>query len=314
MDRFGAMQLYCRIVETGQLSIAADQLNLSKGAVSKQLAKLETHLGGRLLNRTTRRLTTTEAGLAFYEQSKAILESLEEAECAVTGLTTEPRGTLKINAPMSFGGRYLGKLLAKYNNQYPQVKIDITLHDRQIDLIEEGYDLAIRIAELKDSSLIARRLAPCNIVICASPAYLKKYGEPETADDLKDHNCLLYSYVDSGKRWTLEGPISDTNAQTQIKHIPINGSLKANNGNLLCDALVNGMGIAIMPTFIAGDAIREGKAKIILSEWKPKSPDISLIYPSVKFLSAKVRAFIDLAAEHFEGEPEWDKGLFKPTK
>lgn len=309
MDTLNAMKLYCRIVEAGQLSIAADQLNLSNGAVSKQLSKLENHLGGRLLNRTTRRLTPTEAGLAYYEQAKAILETVEEAECAVTGLTTEPRGTLKINAPMSFGSRYLGELLAKYNQKYPQVKIDITLHDRQIDLIEEGYDLAIRIAELKDSTLIARRLAPCNLVICASPAYLEKYGEPETADDLKDHQCLLYSYVDSGKRWMLDGPSS--NDQKQTKHIPINGSLMANNGNLLCDALVNGMGIAIMPTFIAGDAIREGNAKIILPEWKPKSPDISLLYPSVKFLSVKVRAFIDLAAEHFEGEPEWDKGLFK---
>lgn len=303
MDRFDAMQLYCRIVETGQLSIAADQLNLSKGTVSKQLAKLEMHLGGRLLNRTTRRLTTTEAGLAFYERAKLILESLDEAECAVTGLTTEPRGTLKINAPMSFGGKYLGKLLARYHQQYPQVHIDINLNDRQIDLVEEGYDLAVRIAELKDSSLIARRLAPCNLVICASPGYLQAHGEPESPDQLKHHQCLLYSYLDSAKHWTLEGP------RGQIKQVPVNGALHANNGDLLCDALVHGMGIAVLPTFIAGDTIRNGNAKIILPAWRPRAPDISLLYPSAKHLSAKVRAFVDLAVEHFRREPEWDKNL-----
>lgn len=307
MDRFDAMQLYCRIVETGQLSIAADQLNLSKGTVSKQLAKLEAHLGGRLLNRTTRRLTTTEAGLAFYEQSKAILESLEEAECAVTGLTSEPRGTLKINAPMSFGARYLGELLAKYNQQYPQVHLDITLHDRQIDLVEEGYDLAVRIAELKDSSLVARRLAPCHLVVCASPAYLQAHGEPKTPEALKQHQCLSYAYLDSTKYWILE------DSEGQMKQIPVNGALRANNGNLLCDALVHGMGIAVLPTFIAGDAIRNGDATIILPGWRPKAPDISLLYPSSKHLSAKVRAFVDLAAAHFQREPEWDRLIFKET-
>jgi DNA-binding transcriptional LysR family regulator len=174
MDTLNAMKLYCHIVEAGQLSIAADQLNLSKGAVSKQLAKLETHLGGRLLNRTTRRLTPTEVGIAFYDRAKLILESVDEAECVVTGLTAEPRGTLKINAPMSFGAHYLGELLAKYQREYPKMNIDLTLHDRQIDLVEEGYDLALRIAKLKDSSLTARKLAPCHLVMCASPDYLQK--------------------------------------------------------------------------------------------------------------------------------------------
>ncbi|MEE9494735.1 MAG: LysR family transcriptional regulator [Gammaproteobacteria bacterium] len=184
MDRLKAMQLYCRIVETGQLSLAADDLNLSKGAASKQLAKLEAHLGGRLLNRTTRRLTATEAGTAFYERAKLILESVEEAECVVTGLTAEPRGRLKMNAPMSFGSQYLGELLAKYQRQYPQVEIHIDLHDRQVDVVDEGYDLVLRIAALEDSSLIARHLAVCHIVLCASPAYLKKQGIPKTPEDL----------------------------------------------------------------------------------------------------------------------------------
>ncbi len=201
MDTLNAMKLYCHIVDAGQLSIAADQLNLSKGAVSKQLAKLEAHLGGRLLNRTTRRLTPTEAGIAFYERAKLILESVDEAECVVTGLTAEPRGTLKINAPMSFGFDYLGELLANYQNKYPKMKIDLTLHDRQIDLIEEGYDLALRIATLKDSTLIARKLAPCHLVMCASPEYLQKHGEPKNPSDLKNHQCLLYAYSDSVRSW-----------------------------------------------------------------------------------------------------------------
>ncbi len=307
MDTLKAMQLYCHIIDSGQLSIAADRLNLSKGAVSKQLTKLEAHLGGRLLNRTTRRLTPTEAGVAFYERAKLILESVDEAECVVTGLTAEPRGTLKINAPMSFGFQYLGELLAKYQQRYPKMEIDITLHDRQIDLIEEGYDLALRIATLKDSSLIARRLAPCHLVMCASPKYLQKYGEPKKPSDLKNHQCLLYAYSHSVKSWSF------TNKQGKKQQVQVNGSLTTNNGNLICDALINGMGIAALPTFIVGDAIRAGQAKIILDDWRAKPEDISLLYPSSKHLSAKVRAFVDIAVQHFQpsggGLNQWDKDL-----
>lgn len=307
MDTLNAMKLYCHIVEAGQLSLAADQLNLSKGAVSKQLAKLEAHLGGRLLNRTTRRLTLTEAGVAFYERSRQILKSVEEAECAVTGLTTEPNGTLKINAPMSFGFLQMGALLAKYQALYPKVSIDITLHDRQIDLIEEGYDLALRIAALKDSSLIARKLAPCHIVLCASPAYLKKSGEPVHPDDLKNHQCLLYSYSDSVKSWSFE------NRKGEKVQLPIKGTLITNNGNLICDAIIHDMGIAPLPTFIVGDAIRAGKIKIIMTDWHLQSEAISLLYPSSKHLSAKVRAFVDVAVAYFSSHQknvnEWDRGL-----
>lgn len=307
MDTLGAMKLYCHIVEAGQLSLAADQLNLSKGAVSKQLAKLEVHLGGRLLNRTTRRLTPTEAGIAYYERAKLILESVDEAECVVTGFTAEPRGTLKINAPMSFGFMHMGELLAKYQKKYPKVIIDITLHDRQIDLVEEGYDLALRIATLKDSSLIARRFAPCHLVMCASPAYLQKYGEPKTPNDLKKHHCISYAYSDSVNYWTLENTVG------KKQQVSVTGSLLTNNGNLICDAMVNGMGIASLPTFIVGDAIRKGEAKIIMDDWRPQKEDISLIYPSSKHLSAKVRTFVDQAVEHFRplaGDVnDWDREL-----
>lgn len=294
MDQLKAMHLYCRIVETGQLSIAADQLNLSKGAVSKQLAKLETHLGGRLLNRTTRRITPTEVGIAFYERAKQILESVEEAECVVSGLTSKPRGTLRINAPMSFGARFLGELLAKYQEQYSHVSIEVDLHDRKIDMVDEGYDLVLRVGELEDSTLVARKLAYCHIVLCASPAYLKKYGEPRKPSDLKKHRCLLYSYTDSTKQWIFE------NSDGIKKQIPVNSSFLANNGNLICDAVANNMGIAWLPTFIAGDAIKSGKIKVILEEWSPKPMDISLLYPSKKHLSAKVRTFVDMAIEHFK--------------
>ena len=306
MDRFSAMQLYCQIVETGQLSLAADQLNLSKGTVSKQLAKLEAHLGGRLLNRTTRRLTPTEAGKAFYQRAKLILESLEEAECAVSGLTTEPRGTLKINAPMSFGIQYMGELLSKYQQKYPKVTVDISLNDRQIDLIEEGYDLALRIATLKDSSLVVRRLATCHIVMCASIDYLKQHGEPKTPDDLKHHKCIAYAYNDSTKYWNLK------HSTRNNQQVPINTSLISNNGSLVCDAVINNLGIALLPTFIVGDAIRARQVKIILDDWRPSSEDISLLYPSSKHLSAKVRAFVDMAVVHFQvegGGKKWDIGL-----
>ena len=299
MDRLNAMQLFCRIIETGQLSIAADQLNLSKGAVSKQLAKLEAHLGGRLINRTTRRLTPTEVGQAYYERAKLILESVAEAECVVTGLSAEPRGTLRINAPMSFGVRYLGALLAKYQQTYPQVAIDISLQDRQVDVVDEGYDLVLRIAALEDSSLIARKLAPCHIVVCASPAYLATHAEPQVPDDLKDHQCLLYSYNDSVKQWPL------INARGEEKQVIVGGNFLGNNGNLICDAVIHGMGIAMLPTFIVGDAINSGQVKVILPEWSGKSSDIALLYPSSKHLSAKVRTFVDMAVAHFK-QHQWE--------
>lgn len=307
MDTLNAMKLYCHIVDAGQLSIAADQLNLSKGAVSKQLAKLETHLGGRLLHRTTRRLTPTEVGIAYYERAKQILESVEEAECVVTGLTAEASGTLKINAPMSFGFLHMGKLLAKYQQEHPKVTIDLTLHDRQIDLIEEGYDLALRIATLKDSSLIARKIAPCHLVMCASPAYLEKHEKPQTPRDLKNHQCLLYAYSESVRSWAFE------NKQGQKQQVSVNGPLIANNGNLICEAIVNGMGIAQLPTFIIGDAIRKGDATIILDDWRSKFENISLIYPSSRHLSAKVRTFVDFTVKYFRpptGEVNyWDREL-----
>lgn len=217
------------------------------------------------------------------------------------GLTAEPRGTLKINAPMAFGSQYLGELLAKYQHKYPLVKIDIDLHDRQVDVVDEGYDLVLRIATLEDSSLIARKLAPCDIVLCASSAYLEKNGMPQKPEDLKNHQCLLYSYAESAKYWSLKNNAGD------IKQIPVTGPLLANNGNLMCDAMIHGMGISLLPTFIAGEAIKTGKATIILNEWRPNPSDISLLYPSNKHLSAKVRAFVDMAVEHFKGEPLFKK-------
>lgn len=294
MDRLEVMRLYCYIIETGQLSLAADKMNLSKGTVSKQLAKLEASLGGRLLNRTTRRLAPTEVGINYYKRAKLILEAIEEAECAVGGLTMEPQGVLKINAPMAFGSQNLGKLLAQYQQQYPKVKIDITLSDHQVDVIEEGYDIVLRIGILEDSSLIMRRLAPCPIMLCASADYLSRYGEPKTLEDLKQHHCLTYSYANSTKYWTF---ITKDNEKTQIA---INSVLQANNGHLICDAVEAGMGIALLPLFIVGKALKEERLKTVLPTWKIESPDISLLYPSSKHLSAKVRVFVDLAVAYFE--------------
>ena len=201
----------------------------------------------------------------------------------------------------------MGKLLAEYQQKHPKVTIEITLHDHQIDLVEEGYDLTLRIATLKDSSLIVRRIAPCHRVVCASPNYLKQYGTPKTPNDLKKHQCLLYSNNESVKFWTFENP------HGKKQQVLINGSLTTNNGGLICNAAINGMGIAVLPTFIAGDAIRKGELTIILDDYPLKSEDISLLFPSNKYLSAKVRAFIDLAVKHFRPPSgklnKWDEGL-----
>ena len=302
MDRLTSMSVFVTVVDQGSFSAAAEQLQLSRATTSKHIASLENCLGGRLLNRTTRRISLTEAGQAYYERCKQILDDVADAECVVTGFSSQPRGRLRINAPMSFGTRQFADIVAAFCQAHPAIDVELSLNDRFVDVVEEGYDLVIRITQLKASSLIARKLAPCRVVLCASPDYLKTQGRPMAPGDLEQHTCLQYAYSEASKTWVLNGPDGE-------HRIRIHPKLSADNGDVLCAAARQGLGIALLPTFIVGDAIRAGDLDIILPAYQPPQINIYAVYASRKHLSAKVRAFIDFAVVRIGEKPVWDMGV-----
>jgi DNA-binding transcriptional LysR family regulator len=292
MDKLSSMRAFVKVVEHGSFSEAARSLRVSRSAVSKYVMELEQALGVQLLNRTTRSASPTENGRAYYERSIAILAELEEADLAVTSLQAEPRGLLRVNAPMSFGTLHLGPALVEFMEKYPELQIQLTLSDEQIDAVQEGFDVTLRIAELASSSLIARRLLGIPRVFCASPEYIKRRGVPEHPKDLKNHDCLTYGFLATGTQWRLTGPDGEHS-------MPVPWRLCANNAEVLKQAVLKGRGIALLPTFIAGSALRSGMLLPVLEKYH--APEIALyaIYPPTRHLSSKVRLFIDFLLERF---------------
>jgi DNA-binding transcriptional LysR family regulator len=299
MDKLTSLKAFTRVVQQGSFAAAARELRLSRSAVSKYVIELEQELGVQLLARTTRSVTPTENGQAYYERCQAILSDLEEADLAAARLQSQPRGLLRVNAPMSFGTLHLGRAVADFMEKYPELQIQLVLSDQQIDPVQEGFDVTLRIADLPSSSLIARKVAPARRVICAAPAYLKRRGTPRHPDELRHHDCLAYGHLATGNQWKLIGPDGD-------HWIRVPWTLCTNNAEVLRDAAVHGLGIALLPTFIAGADLQEGRLRTILSRYK--APEISLyaIYPETRHLSVKVRLFIDFLVERFGGRPHWD--------
>ncbi len=293
------LQVFVRIAETGSFSAAARDLGLSKSASSKKLAALEDRLGARLFNRTTRRLSLTEAGSDFLERAQRILAELEEAEQAAGRLTDEPRGILRVNAPMSFGIRHVAPALADFMTRYPELAVTLDLDDRRVSLIEEGYDVAVRIADLPDSSLVARKLAPARRVVCASPAYWAERGVPTHPRELANHNCLIYAYLPAQNDWRFRGPGGPLTVR-------VAGNLKANNGDVLREAALAGLGVCLAPTFLVGDDLRAGRLATVLDAFVDDSLAVYAVYPHRRHLSAKVRAFVDFLAGRFGPRPYWD--------
>ena len=300
MDKLSDIAVFIQVIDAGSFTAAADKLELSKSVISKYVTRLEAQLGVRLLNRTTRRLHLTEAGRLFYTRCQAGLEEIEAAELEVTELQKAPRGTLRMNTPMSFGILHIAPALKDFQLRCPDVTIDMNLEDRQIKLVEEGYDLAIRIAELPDSSLVARRLGPCRHVICASPAYLKQHGTPRTPDDLKLHRALTYGYHDSPREWKM------LNNSGQYNSVQINSVMHMNNSLALREAALAGAGLLLCPTFVVGPDIRRGDLKPVLTQYKLLEVSIYAIYPQRQYLSPKVKAFLEFLAERISDQPDWD--------
>ena len=293
MDKLEAMRVFTQVVAQGGFTAAARELGISRSAVSKHVMDLEAALGVQLLRRTTRQTSTTDAGLAYFERCRSILADIEEAEIAISDAQQAPRGQLRINAPMSFGTLHLGNAIADFMRQHREVQVQLVLDDRFVDPVAEGFDVTIRIAELEDSSLIARRLMPARRVLCASRAYLRR-GAPETPDDLRRHDCLHYGNLATGAQWKLSGPDGD-------HWVPVKATLCANNAEVLRDAALKDLGIALLPTFIAEAELKDGRLATVLSEYAPPPIGVYALYPPSRYLSAKVRVFVDFLAARFGG-------------
>jgi DNA-binding transcriptional LysR family regulator len=300
MDKLEAMNAFVKVVAHGSYAEAGRVLGLTRSAVSKAVMELEQILGARLLDRSTRRVSPTEAGLAYYESCVDVISRVEETEMRVSRLHDEPRGVLKVNAPMSFGALHLGPAIADFMAAYPDLKIELTLNDRFIDPIEEGVDVTIRIARLADSSLIARRLAPARRVLVASPAYIEAHGAPAGPDDLVRHRCLNYGNTTTLQRWQL---VHDG----ETLSVPVNAVMCSNNGDVLRATALAGQGIAALPTFIIGPDIAAGRLRIVLEDYPLTESAIYALYAPNRFLAAKTRVFIDFLVTRLGAAPDWDR-------
>lgn len=300
-DPLDGMAVFAAVVEAESFTGAARALRYSKAAVSMQIQRLEDRLGVRLLNRTTRRLSLTDEGRAYYEHCRRILDEAREAVDALESLNAEPRGTLRINAPMSFGILHLGDAVADFMLAHPKVEVDLVLNDRRVDLIEDGFDLAIRIASLPDSSMIARRLAPCRLIVVASPAYWNERGRPAHPGDLKDHEALIYDYLSEPGVWTFKGP------EGKKTSVTVTGRLRANNGDILLQAAKQGLGVCLAPTFFCSADMECGALETVLSDFEDDPVSVYAVYPHRRHLSTRVRAFVDFLAERFGEKPYWDQ-------
>ena len=300
MDRFADLEAFTAVVESGTFSAAGERLGIAKSVVSRRISQLESRLGGRLMNRTTRRLALTDAGKNFYPRATQILADLDDAEQSVMQETAELRGSLKLAAPLSFGLLHLSSAINDFLNEHPSIELNLDLNDRNINLVEDGFDMAVRIGELKDSTLVARRLGTAQYVTCASPAYLQQFGEPVQPDDLRQHVGLQYSNVTYKQQWCYVTPEGKTIfGQPQIR-------IRSNNGDALAAAAMAGLGITAGPTFILGSHIKEKKLVALLKEYQRPATGIYAVYPPGRLIPKRVQVFSDFLVGRFGDHPYWD--------
>ena len=300
MDGMSVIPIFVAVIEHKGFSAAAEHLGLTKSAISKRISQLEEQLGAKLLHRTTRKLSLTEAGEQYYVHALKALEAAQNAIDCVAQLQGEPQGKLRIHAPMSFGHLHVSPLIPEFLARYPKISVDLILDDKNANLVAEGIDVAIQSGSLPDSSLLARKLAPGNSVVCASPAYIKKYGQPHHPTDLKQHNCLLFSYSNNASQWSF------TNGKEHYQ-VEVSGNYQVNNSEALKQALLKGCGVARLPTFIAGEDIKAGKLVNLFPSYKMPHKDIHALYVARQYLPEKVRVFLDFTIEYFGADiPYWD--------
>ncbi len=300
MFEISTIPIFVSVVEQASFSKAADILGFSNSAVSKRISALEAQLGVKLLYRSTRKLSLTEAGERYYVHAQRALQAANEAQSAATELQQEAQGILRISAPMSFSRMHLAPIIPVFLKRYPKIKLQMTLSDTWSDVIAEGFDLALRAGDLPDSTLIAKPLAPLHSVICASPDYLNEFGSPLTPIDLMQHNCLLYSYHSTKNEWHF-------NRNDQDFKVEVKGNYQVNNSDALREALLTGLGIARLPSFIAGNDIKQGKLIPLLNDYQMPYKNLVALYPERQYLAQKVSVFLEFLDEYFDQDkPYWD--------
>lgn len=303
MSLIGDLEIFARVVTAGNMSAAGREMGVSPAVVSKRISHLEERLGARLFQRTTRQLTLTETGQGFYERVVNILAGIEEAEAFVTRRNSIPQGILKVTAPTAFGRLHIAPYLGEFLDAYKDIKLDLDLSDTFVDIVGGGYDMAIRIAELEDSSLVAKKLATNHRVICAAPGYLEKMGEPRSLAELARHNCLAPA---AQEVWRLEGPDGPVS-------IRVGGNIRTNSTEVVREAVLVGLGIALRSTWDVGPELKSGRLKVVLPQYR-ESPRVAIyaLYPCRDYLPAKLRVFVDFLLALYS-EPYWDKGLDIPS-
>jgi len=302
MDRLDGIAAFALVVETGSFTAAAQRLKLSKSAISAHVQRLEERLGVQLLHRTTRRVTTTEAGGTYHQYCARILADAEAAEQAAAALHREPRGTLRISAPDTFGWMHVAPAIPAFRARFPEVAIDLRLEERHVNLVDERLDLAIRIGTLPDSPLIVRKLAPSRMMLCAAPDYLGRHGPPMSPRDLSTHTCLCFPPLWRDGHWHL-------GAKQGEQRVPIAAAIVTNSAEVLRATALGGVGIAMLPTWVVADDLRSGTLRPVLTGWAPPASVIHAVYPDNRRMSAKVRAFVDHLVRHIGRTPYWDRGL-----
>jgi DNA-binding transcriptional LysR family regulator len=297
MDRFDQMRVFAAVVDAGSFAAAAQALGLSRPGVSRHVAELESRLGVRLIQRTTRRLAPTAEGQLFHARVRDLLAGMDEAEAEISARKAQPSGLLRVNVPVTFGILHLAPLWGRFRARHPQVSFEVTLSDRIVDLVDEGYDAAVRIARLPDSSLVSRQLASTRIVACASPAYLRRRGRPKTPQDLREHAVVAYSYWAQRDEWAFHGPDGEARVQTR----PV---MRTNNGDTCRAAALAGQGIVLQPTFLVGPDLAEGRLVELLPGYSAGELGIFAVYPTRKHVLPKTRALIDFLADAL-ARPAW---------
>lgn len=293
MDKFAAIHAFVKVVDANGFAAAAREMGMSRSAVNKLVISLETALGVQLLQRSTRKVSPTATGTAFYDRCLGILADLEEAELAVSRTQAEPVGALRINAPMTFGTKHLGPVLADFMAQYPGVQVQLTLEDRFIDPLAEGFDLTVRIAQPKPSShLVVHQLAKLNCLLCAAPGYLWHHGIPKSVQDLGDHSCLAYGELAGRHEWILEGMNGE-------RKVPVSGTMCSNNGEVLRDAAIRGLGIVLLPQFIVQKSLKNWMLQEIVLDYRPRALSLCVIYPTNRHLSTKVQLLTAFLQQRF---------------
>lgn len=303
MDRLTAMQVFVSVIESGSFVRAAERMHLSTTAASRHIADLEKHLGARLLQRSTRRLSLTETGGLYFERCRQILTDLDEADTLANEGAAQPKGKLRVSLPHSFGLRYVAPRIPEFCRRYPGMQLEVNFSDRIVDLVEDGIDVAIRISTKLQNTLIARRLAAIRMAVCASPAYLAEMGAPQNPEDLRDHRCLTYDYAPFGDTWHFR-------RDEETVAVPVKSAFRTNSGDMSRLAALAGQGVVLQPTFLVGDDLRSGRLIQLLKQFELPEPAAYAVYPGGARRSARVKMFVEYFVEVFSADPPpWDDNI-----